>query len=797
MGNQGLRSTSAWAAILAALSASSVHAQQAPSGAAADTGGTSDIVVTAQKRTQSLQDVPISISVIGGEMMAQRGQDDFAKVTRGIPGISFIDMGPGQSQLSIRGINTGAVARDDTARKESVGVYLNETPVSVALFNPDLDTYDLARVEVLRGPQGTLYGAGSLAGTVRLISNQPDSRSFAASGDGTLSFTRDGGTNYALKEMINLPISRDLLALRVVGYSDYTSGYVDNIALGRNDVNDARKYGVRAALRFTPDTSLTITPSVVWQHIKTGGFPIEDVSSVLAVTTNPALVASLPTDRPTRPDPLVPGQTIIANPTGGSYTQYRQVPEGLTDDFKVYNLEVEYDLGGVGLTSSSSYLDRDLVARRDFTYFVNTIFGGGAGYSLPTASLRDQTRLKTFVQELRLASKGAGPFSWIAGVYYQHEDRDYAQSILSDGFEGATGIPASSAGLGAGVLYLGTFALKLRQYAMFGEASYKLTDTLSATAGLRWFDYSQTRHTVLAGLFNDLAVTDQNVSTQASGFNPKFLLSYKPTRHLLVSAQASRGFKLGGPTDPVPGICAADAASSGVASGEFKPETLWNYELGVKSDWAGGRLTINGALFQMDYTNLQLNRRLACSFTVTTNGGKARSRGVELEISARPFKGLELSLGGSYIDAVLQTDEPSLNAAAGDSLPLSPRFTANGSARYTAGLSASLDGYADFSWQHVGGMVSFFNSALAGAPPVDPLGNSVPAYDIFNLRLGVTRGPIELSLFADNLFDKRAAIAIDRERVGFITEGNYGLNARTGLIVNQPRTIGINLKVKI
>jgi iron complex outermembrane recepter protein len=777
-----------------ALGAAPIGARAAEATAQSQPQSVSEIVVTAQKRRQSLQDVPISVSVLGGGALTQRGQDDFAKLSRGVPGLSFIDLGPGQSQLSIRGVNTGAVARDDTARKESVGVYWNETPVSVALFNPDLDTYDLARVEVLRGPQGTLYGAGSLAGTVRLISNQPDARRYAESADATVSSTAHGGVNYALKGMANLPLISDQLALRTVGYYDYTDGYIDNIATGAKNVNDVKKYGARAALRYTPDQHLTVTPSILWQQIHTGGFPISDVSSVLGTTSDPTVIAGLPSGRVATSDPLTAGQSLIGDPVGGAYDQYRQRTEGLDDDFHVYNLQLDYDFGPATLTSSSSYLDRKVVATRDFTYFMNSVFGAGYNYEMPVSELLDETRLKTFTQELRLASSGARRFSWVAGIYYQHEDRDYRQSILSPGFEALTGIPASAAGLGTDVLYVGAFDLKLRQYALFGEGTYKLTDTLSATAGLRWFDYSQTRDTVLAGLFNDMAVTRQSTSTEADGFNPKFLLSYTPTHNVLLSLQATKGFKLGGPSDPVPGLCAADAAAAGITSGQFKPEDLWNYELGFKTTWSGGRLTVNGDVFQMDYTNLQLNRRLACSFTVTTNGGKARSQGVELEVAARPIRGLELSLGGSVIDAKILTNEPSLNAAAGDRLPLSPKITANAGARYTVPLGDRLDGYVDLSWQHVGSVIAYFNSALAGSPAVDPYDNKVPAYDIVNLRLGLIRGPVEVSLFADNLLDKRAAITIDRERVGFIADGAVGRDARVGLVRNQPRTIGVNLK---
>jgi iron complex outermembrane recepter protein len=755
-----------------------------------------EIIVTAQKRSESQQSVPFSLSVVSEATLQERGDQDFKDFARSVPSLSFIDLGPGQSQLSIRGINTGLVARDDTARKETVGVYLNEVPVSIALFNPDLDTYDVARVEVLRGPQGTLYGAGSLSGTVRMLTNQPDVREPQGSVYTLVSSTRDGGTNYAAKGAVNLPLVTNVLAARLVGYDDYNDGYIDDIGLGRSNVNDAKKYGGRVSIKYTPNEQLMLLPMVIYQRINTGGFPLDDRQSILGTSSDPAALAALPAVLTRTPDPLTPGQTLIGNPVGGTYEQYRQRPEGLGDTFKVYSLEADYQLGWASLTSSSSYLDRDLEARRDFTYFMNSVFGAGFNYSLPASELLDQTGLATFSQELRLASTAPGRFRWITGAFYQHEARHYTQSIFSPGFQSLTGIPADLAGLGTDVLYVGQFDLRLRQTALFGEGTWNLTDKLALTGGLRWYDYSQSRDSLLQGLFNNLQTTAQTTSTSAHGFNPKYLLAYAVTEDALLSLQASRGFRLGGPSDPVPGICAADAAAAGISSGQFQPETLWNYELGLKTAWADRRLIVNGDVFDIEYSNLQLNRRLPCSFTVTTNGGKARSRGVELEVSGRAATHLDITLGTAYTDAKILTTVPSLNAAADDRLPLAPRVTLSAAAHYTLPLRSGWSAYLDVSNQYIGSVIAYFNSLLPGSPPIDAQSNQVGGYNLLNLRIGAQNPRFEAVLFATNLLDRRADILIDRERVGFITAGAIGQDARVGAVRNQPRTLGVELKAR-
>ena len=762
-----------------------------------ESGGNA-IVVTARKHSESLQNVPISVTALGGGALAQHGQDDFEKVAKTVPSLSFIDLGPGQSQISIRGINTGAVSRDDTARKESVGVYLNDVPVSVALFNPDLDTFDLARVEVLRGPQGTLYGAGSLAGTVRLITAPPTMDALHLKLDGTLSHTQGSGDpNGDIKGAINIPIAADLVAIRAVGYYDSNDGYIDNSATGQKDVNSSRKYGVRIAGLLTPTNGLKIAPLFVWQRVRTDGFPQQDVQSIIGTTTSADIVAALPASRKATPDPLVPGQYLIGNPAGGSYEQYRQSPEGLRDDFKLYSLQADYDFGPATLTSVSSLMKRNVSAQRDLTYFLNSVFGPlpTVNYDLVPASLNDDTQLTTFTQEMRLASSRPGPLEWVIGGFYQHEKRQYTQSADAPGFEAQTGYPASLAGLGADVLYLANFNLRLRQYAAFGEATLAITDKLKATAGLRYYRYEQSRDVELQGLLNNFEVTTQQSGTKASGVNPRFILAYKPDRNLLVSLQAAKGFKLGGPTDPLPAICDGDPGAGSISSGEFKPETLWNYELGVKSTLAGGALTVNAAAFRIDYTNLQLNRRLSCSFTVTTNGGKARSQGVELEIAAQPLRGLQLNLSGSYVDAKLRSDESGLNARSGDRLPLSPKLSFNLNGRYTMPVSDDWNAFVDVTYQYVGSVVAFFNSELPDSPPVDAAGNRVPSYDLVNLRVGLSGKHYEVSLFADNLFDKRAIITPDRERVGYLVTGTIGRDARLDYIRNRPRTVGLNAKL--
>ena len=315
-------------------------AQNAP---ATDEEINEEIIVTAQKRATSLQEVPFSVAAVTGDDIKQSGASNIVELARNIPGLYIADLGPGQSQVAIRGISAGQVVRDQPGVKESVGVYLDESPISITLFTPDLDLYDLDRVEVLRGPQGTLFGAGSSSGTVRYITAQPNIGQFGASVDLTVESATDGEIGGALRGSLNVPLG-EKAAMRVVAYDQELAGFIDSLYPGRDtqeDVNGGSRTGGRLAFRFEPTENIVITPRIVYQKLETDGFPRIDYYNLLGnvyTTTEPAV------------DP-------------GERGQVTQLTEGLTDEFMMGDLKLEFGFGSVGLTSVTTYIDRTVNVR--------------------------------------------------------------------------------------------------------------------------------------------------------------------------------------------------------------------------------------------------------------------------------------------------------------------------------------------------------------------------------------------------------------------------------------------------
>ncbi len=668
-----------------------------------------EIIVTAQKRDERLQDVPLSISALTMIQIENMGAASFTDYARAVPGLSFIDRGPGRNAITIRGITTGA----EQGKQALVGIYFDEMPVSAPSFQPDLNLFDIERVEVLRGPQGTLYGAGSMGGAIKLIAAKPHMTEFAAKADATLATTRHGDESVRFNAMVNAPIVEDKVAVRVVGYYRNEGGYIDNVGLGKKDVNDEETYGGRLSVRFTPNEKLTITANVFFQDTEVGGTQEGDLSL-------------------------------------GRLLQSRAVGEIREDDFRQYNLTVNYDLGWAELVSSSTYFDRDFREIRDISSF----FGGAAAVWLDNS-----IPIETFSQEARLASTGDGPFKWLVGVFYTDQRDDLGQLAAHDGL---FGLPPSV------VLLDNLIENKMEQIAFFGEATYDLTSRLHATVGLRWFDVDQSFASATSGLIAGGDSTDSGDASQNKA-NPKFLLSYDATDDAMFYAQAAQGFRIGGAnkTNPI------NPSTGTLDPSEYKADTLWNYELGVKTSWLNNRLTINAALYYIDWKDIQITIFRDDGFSYIGNAAKARSKGGELEITARPVDGLNISAAVGYTDAKLQKDAPGLGGLKGDRIPLVPRFTFSSSARYSFALTDALGGFAQFDYQHVG---KSYNAFSQGSPDLQR------SYDLGHARVGVNMEQWEMSLFVNNLWDERADLFVDT------------LLGDTRANVNRPRTIGVNLK---
>lgn len=762
------------------------------------------IIVTAQKRATALQDVPFSVAAAGEEQIRNSGSGNIVELSRNFAGLTITDLGPGQSQVAIRGISAGQVVRDQPGVKESVGVYLDESAISVALFTPDLDLFDLERFEVLRGPQGTLFGAGSSSGTVRYITRQPQLGEFEGAAEVSGYTGTDTDVGGDIKAMINAPMGQTA-AVRLVGYYNELAGFIDSYYPGRGvweDVNSGEKTGARVAMLFQPSENISITPRIVYQKLETDGYPRIDVYNVLGnpyTTTQP---------------PVNPGER-------GQVTQLR---EGIDDEFTLADLTMEFGLGGLTLTAISSYTDRDVVVLRDATQLTGSVtLSLSADRNVPVtpaevrlnSPLYDTTSLKAFSQEVRLASDGGGGFEWLVGAFYQDIDRDYGQNLPTPGYDALLirfRLPTST-GFNAppDTPYYSQVPYDFKQFALFGEGTFRLTDQWSLTGGLRYYDFEEDRLLTFAGAFADFGYTDQPGSTSSDGFSPRVILSFEPNDDVMLTAQVARGFRLGGINDPLNvTLCRGQDIVTYGGQPTFEDEKVLNYEIGAKTLLADRRVTFNAAVFYSDIDDLQVIADAGtCSSRIVLNA-QAEAIGAEVELFARPDEHWDLGLSATYVQAEITESRLDASGAPiagirdGNRLPTAPEFQAAASATYNWPFSTALDGFVNFTFQHVGssytqladqeppmgcvgcpGAPGFFTF---GAPTIsqftfDP---ELPSYELGNLRFGVKAEGWEAAAFVNNLWDERAFLSLDRER---------GTRARVGYLTNMPRTYGVALRV--
>ena len=658
----------------------------------------SEIIVTATRREARLLDVPISIQAVTGEELARIGAVNFSDYARGIAGVSFLDNGPGRNQIFIRGVSAGAEV--DTGTEATVGLYIDETPVGEGSSQPDIRLYDIDRVEVLRGPQGTLFGSGSLGGTLRVLTNQPRFDQIAGYLQLTGSVTDHGGANGAANGWINIPLS-DKVAVRAVAYGIRNAGFIDDLG-GEKNINEEKTYGGRLAVRFQPVEDLNVTLTGMYQDTRIGALD-------QATDTFPDLIQDRSADTPYR------------------------------DRIATANLRIDLDLGFGTLTSSSSYFVRRRRFSNDIDHFLGLLnFVGAIPFSLGDSRLSYPSTSK--VQEIRLASNGDGPFRWVVGGFYLDRDDKVGQTI------NPLGVPPQ-ARTGDNIYYEDD-RFGAKQLAGFTELSYDLTDRLTATAGAR---VSRTRR-------SEVRVTDgpflggfSRVSGRFSetSTTPKFNLSYKPADSALLYVQAAKGFRIGGNNAGLPpcGIgCTIDVGPA------FDSDSLWNYEVGAKFSVLDRALTVTAAAFRIDWKNIQLNVERGDGFNGFLNAGTARIEGAELEIDARIGDHWRFGGQATYTDATLRSVAPGVPATPGQRLPQVARW--NAAAHLEYGRPVGGDGYAYIRGdvQYVGPRV---NSISAAPLPIDD-------YALFNLKLGLNSGSYEFSLFGKNLLDKQAQLGRTR-----------------------------------
>ena len=785
-----------------------------------------EVVVTAQKRAANIEDVPFSVSATNQAQIINSGSQDLVDLARNIASFTVADLGPGQSQMAIRGISSGQVIRDQPGVKEQVGVYLDESPISVALFTPDLELFDLDRFEVLRGPQGTLFGAGSEAGTVRYITHQPDLGKYEVITDASFESVEYGSNGGMARGAFNLPMG-DTAAVRLVLYYHHLPGFIDAIQPGgevKQDVNDGDRTGARLSMLWKPNDELSITPRIVYQNLDTNGFPRVDQYNILA---NP--------------------YTAVAPVTIGNLQQYTQQRESLLDQFLLTDLDVSWNFGPATLTSITSYTHRDVRVLRDATQLTGSVtfdalkIPDQASVRL-TSPLYDRTGLNVFSQEVRVGSNGTQVVDWLAGGFFQHVDRHYGQNLPTPGYDALVGLPSQDFGAPtADTPFYSDLSYRLKQYAAFGEATWHMTSQWALTGGLRYYKYTEDKNLLFGGAFGvvpegvpgQTCVTGTGTpplptcvpqvtpaSTDSSGTSPRAIVSYKPTDEAQLYAQAARGFRLGGINDPINLLLCSPTDKLVFGNNpNWKDEKTWDYELGAKTQWLDKRVTFNVDVFYSDIKDLQATTTAGtCSSRVVFNVPTARSAGVEMELFARPSVNWDFGLTASYIDAKLTSSVTSTLPGGevvvvgglqdGNRLPTAPKTQAAAYLGYTMPLASQRDFFANFTVQYVGSSFSQFeneqpgfgnictgcpNAANPYAARLDAFGGplstssftfnpELPSYTIGNLRLGLKSDRWQAAFYINNLWDETAHLALDYER---------GRTARLGYLTNQPRTYGL------
>ena len=769
-----------------------------------------EVTVTAMKREETVFTTPVSVAAPTEEDLRDRGAQSLEDVAANVAGFSVQNLGPGQSTVAIRGISSGQIARDQPGVKEEVASYLDESVISLSLFTPDIDLFDMNRVEVLRGPQGTLFGSGSLGGTVRYITNQPELGISSVFGEFGGSTIDGGGQGGDLKAGFNVPLTSSV-ALRAVGYYEHLAGWMDAVQpFGSarpgessviKNVNSGNREGVRVALDLSPTENLTITPRFVYQNVAMDGWNREDVFNILAnpyTTTRPAI-------------------------TLGGNRQFTQIPEPYTDKFSLGDLDIKYDFGSALLTSVTSFTARGIDVTRDAGALTSSITGGSIGlpedvYTL-NSPLYDLTNAHGWTQELRLSGgKEKERLQWVVGGFYSDSRRHYGQHLVVDGFEALTGIPTAGPYAPTDNLFWSDLNYTNRQYSIFGEGTFAATDRFSLTAGLRYYHYKEDKGQIFDGIFGNAngAPQIQPGTVKADGFAPRFIASYKVTDSTTINAQASRGFRLGGVNDPLNvNLCTQADLATFSGRDTWKDETAWNYEIGSKSRLWGGRGSLNASVFYVDVHDLQVTVTAgSCSSRLIFNVPRSRSVGGELEFSLAPTDNLDFSLSGGYTDSQVRSTisgSPGLAEAtgivAGNRLPSVPKFQMALAATYQQPIGTGSNGYANATYQHIGSRYTQLADQEPGVGVLDmnsfgegggqtiggPLTQNtftfnplLPAYDLVNLRLGLRHGAWDVALYCNNLTNEKALLALDRER---------GFRARVGFLTNQPRTFGINSRV--
>ncbi len=742
-----------------------------------------EIIITAQKREEAILDIPQSVTVVGGDTLERQNATSFQDYLSQVPGLSLEQSQPGVGRLVLRGVNTGGVS-------STVAVYVDETPfgsstglVNGAILAGDFDTFDVARIEVLRGPQGTLYGASSLGGVLKFVTNTPRIGKFEARARGGIEFVDDGGTGYNAAGVVNVPLG-DMAAFRGSGFYRKDAGWIDAIGGGNflgfsslddDNINKAEIWGGRGSILFQPSDPLKIRLTAIAQHIDS------DASSFAEVD-----------------------QTNY-EPIGGEQTQTLYFREPNELEYRLYNGSVEYDFGFASLLSSTSYSTSDQTFTSDLTQsfgtLLNLFYGPlnpndtSTGIPLPIteevigAFQDQQTDLRKFTEEVRLSSPSDDVFEWMVGGYYTHEKGKIDQFIGGRGL--ATGADFTDPVLGD--LATARIDSKYREIAGFANATWHATDRFDITAGGRLSQNKQSAEQVTAGqpLLVGAGGALPAIESKESVFTYSISPRYELSDQTAVYARIAKGYRPGGPNIVPP------TAGSAVPR-EYGADTITSFEIGLKSD-IGSRMSLDISAYHLDWKDIQLFT-IVDNFGLNINGGSAESNGLEASLNIRPLRGWSVGFNAAIIDAELTSDTPPLAGGFdGDRLPYVPNVTFSVNSDYEWRLSDAATAFVGATVAYTGTQFDNFNTPdVIG---IDDNGefilDFIPQrklndFATLDLRAGVDFGRYSVQAFVRNLSNTEGVGSI-----GTVSDELTGANPLPGdairAALTRPRTIGITV----
>jgi len=766
-------STCSISVLAAALCVSAAPAQE--SEALSDANGGGDIVVTATRTEQPLSRVPISVTALSQERMDRQGFRSFADIARVTPGVQF---SPQTGKIVIRGID------GSNAGAGTVGIYIDDTPIQVRTIgsgttNVSSQIFDLERVEVLRGPQGTLFGAGSEGGTVRFITPQPSLDKLDVYGRGEVSFTEHGDPSAEAGIAVGAPIVTDKIGFRVSAWQRHQGGFIDRVDYRAGRVLDANADSVdstviRAAVTFKPTHNITITPSVLYQRNKTND------SSVF--TAN------------------------FSDPGEGEFRSISPTQQFVRDRYVMPVLRVNFESDFVNVVYNGSYFDRSSKGNTDYTILLSDLFGFSTrtgpsfgalpGYFTNTDIINKQ---KNVTQELRFQSGNAeSPLQWVVGLFYQRNKQNNQElqhdPQYYDFVRIVRGRTPTATLVAPDFSYAGNSNAQDTQYAAFGELSYSVTDRLKLTVGGRYAKTKLKFNSLIQGPYQGVTSINRG-STSETPLTPKFGVSYQADNSNLFYASASKGYRPGAASATIPGAnCLPDLVALGRSSlpDHYNSDSVWSYEVGSKNSLFGNRVRLATSAYLINWSDIQQRIPLpTCAFSFTTNVGKARSKGFDIQADINLFKGFNLGVMLGYTDAKfsetisggqLANGTVPVIIAKGDTIGVPPwTLTVSGDYRFDAwGQNSYIR--ADYS------LITRNKDLRTQQNPVttsyDATFYARPTTSFVTARMGTELGPVDASIFVDNLFDTAKILTSTH-------------NTRSSPIFSQtvyrPRTAGVTL----